>query len=312
MNTSTLIVFIIIALVVFTIMLFYQIKGREKPKREIVRTRTGSLGTGKSYLSVADICWDYRKLKFLYRHRKWLLFRIVRPWRVDKPPRVYSNIPLRLNRKEWAYVLTREHMLCQSLFPEDVIALVLWDEVGLSCNQYSYNDPNIVSRNVNENYECVEIFIRLFRHFYGDRNDNVRLYCTDQASGDICIAIRRRFGTLYCLSDFHRWLFFTPFYKVNVSPLMVQEDEVQNTNNINNNEEESSRYFFGFFPYRWMNIKHYDSHCYRPAKELGFVSSVPFDNWSENPLGFMTTYCPDLRTTHSELTQYVKRNKVQV
>lgn len=179
-------------------------------------------------------------------------------------------------------VLKREHLLLQELFPDDELPLVLWDEAGLSCNQYSYDDPNVVSENINDSWQCVEVFIRLFRHFYGDRGDNVRLYVTDQATGDICIALRRRFGFIDNLSGFGRWLLVLPFYKVNVTRLFMAEDSVQNNNSLQIGKEIKEKYYFGWLPYRWMSVKHYDSHCFKPARTLGFAREVSFDCWSDS------------------------------
>lgn len=304
-----------IVLLVATIIQFVRAKKR---KREVVKLRSGSLGSGKSFLSSRDIKRDYRFLNFLYRHRKNLILRLLR-LSLKNPPRVYSNIPCYLGRQQYADVLTREHMLCIDTFPSDVTPLVLWDEAGMSASQYSYDDPNIISENVNDNAKCVEIFIRLFRHFYGEGNrDRCRLYLTDQATGDICINLRRRFGSVDNLSNFRRWLGFTPFYKVDVSTLMIQEDNVVNTNDTMKDADKRQEYYFGFLPYRWM-IKHptYSSYAYHGVKYgTNFVSSLPFTNWKDNDFVYtdengiehhdkmMTNYCPDLRMSKEELAKF--------
>lgn len=236
---------------------------------------------------------------------------------------VYSNIPLYLGHGEYSNVLTREHILLLKPFPSDEIPLVLWDEIGLSANQYSYGDPNFVSENINDRYQCVETFIRLFRQFYGEGNgDACRVYATDQATGDVCINLRRRFGFVDNLSNFRRWCGILPFYKVDVSTLMMQEETIVNTNNVKKDKHEKQEYYFGFFPYRWMRKPAYDSHCYSGVKYTGFASTVNFENWADNDYEYIdengelhrdilkTNYCPDLRMSTVELAEY--RSRVQL
>jgi|GEM_PF-1251815 len=310
--------------IVLVIVIIVQLVNAKKPKREVVKLRSGSLGSGKTLLSSINVKRDYRFLKFLYRHRKNFILRFFK-LALDKEPRVYSNIPIYLGHKEYADVLTREHMLCIETFPSNVTPLVLWDEAGMSASQYSYDDPNIISDNVNDNSRCVEVFIRLFRHFYGEGNrDRCRLYLTDQATGDICINLRRRFGSVDCLSNFRRFLGFTPFYKIDVNTLMMQEDNVVNTNNTMRDPDKKQEYYFGFLPYRWMQ-RHpaYSSHAYHGEKYVGhFVSSLPFTNWKDNNFVYvddngvehlekmMTNYCPDLRMSRDELAIY--KAKIQL
>lgn len=270
----------------------------------------------KTYLSVNDVISDYRKLQRRYKHRKNIIYKLFRISLKCKPV-VYSNIPLYLGKGKYSEVLTREHILLQKSFPSDVTPLVLWDEIGMSANQYSHDDPNITSDNVNDNSNCVEVFIRLFRHFYGENNrDMCRLYATDQATGDVCINIRRRFGSVDNLSNFHRWFKISPFYKVNVTSLMIQEDNIVNTNDTKLDKDKKQEYYFGFFPYRWMSKKRYDSHAYSGVLYTGFGKKISFDNWSDNDYIYhdengrifnsklKTNYCPDLRMTREELAEY--------
>lgn len=238
----------------------------------------------------------------------------------DKSVEVYSNIPLYLGKGKYSNVLTREHILLLKPFPSDEIPLVLWDEIGMSANQYSYGDPNIMSDNINDRYQCVETFIRLFRQFYGEGNgDACRIYATDQATGDVCINLRRRFGFVDNLSNFRRWLGITPFYKVDVSTLMMQEETITNVNNTKKDKDEKQEYYFGWLPYRWMKKPNYDSHCFSGVKYTGFSSTVNFTNWKDNDyqytddLGVVhkdvlkTNYCPDLRMSVVELAEYKSR-----
>lgn len=293
----------IILAIVMIVIIIKQFMGAEKLTREVVKMRSGAVGSGKTALCSINIYSDYKKLYKRWKKNK----------KKYKKPVIYSNIPFRISRKKYANVLKREHLLLLELFPEDELPLVLWDEAGLSCSQYSYDDPNVVSENINDNFQCVEVFIRLYRHFYGDRGDNCRLYVTDQATGDICIALRRRFGYIDNLSGFHRWLWIFPFYKVFVNRLLMAEDSVQNNNALQIGEEVKEKYYFGWLPYRWMGVKHYDSHCFSPVKTLGFSPKVEFDNWADNTFEdkLKTNYVPDIRLSIEEKARYKNEIKLR-
>lgn len=287
---------LIIGAIVLIVVIIKQFVCAEKMTAEVVKMRSGAVGSGKTAFCSINILKDYKRLYKRWKHNK----------KKYKRPVIYSNIPFRISRKRWAMVLKREHLLLQELFPDDVVPLVLWDEAGLSCNQYSFDDPNVVSENINDNWQCVEVFIRLYRHFYGDRGDNCRLYVTDQATGDICIALRRRFGYIDNLSGFGRWLVIFPFYKVYVTRLFMAEDSIQNNNFLQVGEEVKEKYYFGWLPYRWLSVKHYNSHCFNPVKTMGFCRELDFDCWSDNPMPdkLTTNYVPDIRLTIEDKARY--------
>ena len=312
--------------VILIVMVVIQFKNAKPRPRSVVQVRTGTIGAGKTYLSVADCVALVRKLNRWYKRRNnpvWRFFRRT----VDKSPVVYSNIPLYLYgsqrrknglpRDEWSYVLTREHLLLQDPLPSDRTVIVLIDEIGMICNQYSYNDPNIVSENLIDNYQCVETFIRFYRHFYGEGNrDMVRLYCTDQATGGVCIALRRRFGYIDYLSDFRRYLGILPFYKVDVREMLLAEDQMQNVVQ-EPSEDRKQNYYFGFLPYRLPFSRcHYDSHCYSGIQYTGVTARLPFSCWRDNNYTYTddqgriicsqlkTNYVPDLTMTMSEKAAY--------
>ena len=259
---------------------------------------TGARGAGKTRLAVLRIVGSYRWKRFGWCIRKipvigWL-------FTPKYEPHVYSNIPLRLTRKIYADVLKREHILMTEELPKG--ATVFIDEIGCMVNQYSHGDPNVISENYVENFECAEIFTRFFRHFIGENEGD--FVCTDQAVGDVNIQFRRRFDKAVQLHGFHRFLYlpFVPFYKVKADILDISEGDVQNTKNVNAALGERQRFLFGYLPIQFpWSIRNYATHCYAKAYEQRkFVSSVPFKNWKDNPDGLYTNYLIELRQTDAE------------
>lgn len=304
----------------FVVKSFVQSK---RSSRQVVQLYSGTVGAGKTYIAVnARAISSFKTLKRWYKHRNNFFRRYITHHTCDRPPRLYSNIPIYIGKKDgWSFVLKREHLLLMQPFDPNYTTIVVWDEVGMAANQYSYDDPNIVSENLIDRVACVETFIRLFRHFCGEGNaDRCRLLCTDQASGDVCIALRRRFGVIDYLSDFHRWLGITPFYKVFVREMLIAEDQVTNVNDTVKQDDQHVDFYFGFLPYRRRKNTHYDSHCFSGLQVTGATvrGRLPFENWSDNDytycLGgklvvspFKTDYIPDLRMTYQEKKEYKDR-----
>ena len=293
---------LIILIIFFIVILFQFLKSEPFPEGSPIIT--GARGAGKTRLATILTVKKYRRDLFWWKLRKIPILNFFFP---QYEPRVYSNIPLRLTRKRWAYVLKREHVLMTEPLPKG--STIFWDEIGASVNQYSHSDPNIISDNYVEQFHCAEIFVRFYRHFVGENQGDFR--CTDQATGDVNIQFRRRFDKALQLENFHRFWLFLPFYKVYVDELSISEGEVQNTKNVNAVRGESRKYYFGWLPYNFLGIKNYSTHCYQRASELDcFVSSVPFENWKDNPDGLCTNYMIDLRSTVSEQAAYNARKKL--
>lgn len=282
-------IFVIFALV--ALIAFQYVKSETYPKGSPIIT--GARGAGKTRLAVLHIVQKYRYKAFCWKIRNvpligWLLA-------PKYEPRVYSNVPLRLTRKVYADVLTREHLLMTEDLPKG--ATVFVDEIGCMVNQYSHGDPNVISENYVQNFNCAEIFTRFFRHFIGENEGD--FVCTDQAVGDVNVQFRRRFDKAVQLRGFHRYLYlpFMPFYKVKCDILEISEGEVTNSKNVNNVLGERERFLFGYLPLQFpWSIRNYATHCYSLAyRGKSFVSSVPFTNWKDNPDGLYTNYLIELR-----------------
>lgn len=290
-----MVIFIIIA-VLFIIMIIKVFRGALPFVEQVINCFTGSNGSGKTYFATFKIIAKFNVAKLLHKLKL-----------MKAEPRIYSNIPLFVDNKTDVYVLKREHLLLQETFPENVCPFTLVDELSMIASCYGWDDPNFSSRNLNENMETLDTFIRFYRHFYGVNNgDRCRLFLTDQATGGVNIQIRRRLGYVYYLYGFHRLYHCLPFCKVNVKQMVVEEDSV-NQNNVDIQEKDKN-YFICRLPYRWTQKlfkkkRRYDTHCFSEVlKTHKFVSKLPFDIWPKDKL--TTNYCPDLRMTDDEKKRY--------
>ena len=134
----------------------------------------------------------------------------------------------------------------------------------------------------------------LSRHFF-----NATLIFDDQCSDNLVKAIRCRLGMIYHLHDFRRMWGFLPWYKVDFIPLLPVED----TASVMEREEDAPVSFRGFLPYRWMYWrKIYESRCYRPLYcEPAERDCDVFDS-------FYTRYLPDISVS-DDLIKLYRTNK---
>lgn len=317
----------LIAAIVICVMAFLQYWRRTRfPKCSAVMI-TGSMGSGKTWTSVDS------KVKWFKKHmRMYKLGRILRHvWIIGDllegivwhswQPKVYTNFPVCLCRKRWwqfwtnpakkphkfywSYVLKREHVLLQEDIEE--YSSGIFDEIGLSANQWSFDDDNIQSQNVNENYHTLDVWVKFLRQFY--TGDEGQFIFIDQTASAINKPLRSRIGIVYNMIETYRWLGISPWQKTDINILMNTEDNITNVNSVNEDEDERQRYFFRFVGYRipLLTYKHYDSRCFRLAntvdengEKLGFSARVDFENWVDNPTRFLTNYVPDLRMSERE------------
>lgn len=297
-------------------------------KQSVCHMETGELKSGKTFIAVRDLLYFYKR-----EMKRWKRGKTIRK------PVIYSTIPIiigrdwkyirahfvewlqdrqdykletrkmtpmekcqntRMNKYYiWSDVLTRDMILLREPIPERVLPLWLYDDVGASASQYAYNDPNVITDNINENWKCFEVAVRYFAHHNG--GDRAKIRATEQRYSGLCINLRSRMGSCDVLSDFHRVGKILPFFKVNVDRMSTCDDNlVQNVKENNAEARKKQDYYIGFLPYKRFSLKHYDSEAYEPTKTFGFSPSVPFTNWKDNPYGLKTTYCPDLRATEAE------------
>lgn len=325
------IVLIIIAIAILGVCLWVALHALPR-KQSVCHMETGELKSGKTFIAVRDLLYFYRKEMKLWKRGKTI-----------RKPVIYSTIPIIIGRDWdyifahfiewrqdvkkyrmetrkmtpmekcqntrlskyyiWSDVLTRDMILLRTPIPDRVLPLWLYDDVGASASQYAYNDPNVITDNINENWKCFEVAVRYFAHHNG--GDRCKIRATEQRYSGLCINLRSRMGSCDVLSDFHRIGGFLPFFKVNVDRLTTCDDNlVQNVKETSTDGRKKSDYYVGFLPYKRFSLKHYDSECYEPTKTLGFSPSVDFTNWKDNPYSLKTTYCPDLRATEEEKKAY--------
>lgn len=244
----------------------------------------GTMGSGKTYLSVREAKRAYKKVKLIHIFSKYLFVpRFFFPrWR--RKPFLFSNIPVKLGRNKYCNVLLKEHILRQKLLPEGAIVLI--DEIGQIASQWEYENPYV--------REQLADFTRFYRHWIDGR-----MFVTDQSSDNIVKVVRCRLGIIYHLNNFHRW-FLLPFFNVECLPLLMVEDSQKETSNV---ELGAKQYFFGILHYRWaeklLKLRSYDSRCYSEIYRHGAVREpVKYDSTLK------TRYLIDISVSRDESKAY--------
>ena len=321
-------IIIIVALVAVAVAVLWFVLHALPRKKSVCHMETGELKSGKTFIAVRDLLYFYKKEMKEYKKgktkRKPVIYSTIpiiigRNWRYilshfieylfdkrDYKRETKGKTPLekcqntRMNKYYiWSDVLTRDMILLRTPIPDDILPLWLYDDVGASASQYSYNDINVITENINENWKCFEVAVRYFAHHNG--GDRCKIRATEQRYSGLCINLRSRMGSCDVLSDFHRIWGFLPFFKVNVDRLSTCDDNlVQNVKETSPDGRKNTDYYVGFLPYKGWGLQHYDSEAYEPTKTFGFSPTVDFTNWGDNPFGLKTTYCPDLRATAEE------------
>lgn len=207
---------------------------------------TGGLGAGKSFMSVDTA------LNLLNRNRwRTFFYNLFHPFKKRPMPMLYSNIPVRISRKEYALKLTADHLLLQAhIIPKSVVFL---DEVDGFANQNEYNNLNLkrLTEKVGGNFDE---YCRLYRHY----TMGGYFVCNTQCTENIVLTIRRRLNTCFNLMHFRKWgLPFLPkiIYTVKCRNITIS-DEIKTVED--KNAEDSMRTLIGFMPLR----KRYDTYCY--------------------------------------------------
>ena len=224
--------FEVILLILFCVLVWKIARSYRLKTYDTVLAFTGGLGAGKSFMSV-------KKARELLKRqrRKVRLYNLGKPKSKRKPrPMLYSSIPVKVSRKEWALVLTAEHLLLQRKIIRGSVVLI--DEIGGFCSQFDYRVANS---------EVWDEFVRYFRHYVQGY-----LICNDQCSENIVLQVRRRLNTVYNMMGFRKFLFV---YWVRVRNITVSE-EIKTVEE--QNAEDNMRLLIGLMPL----FRAYDSHCY--------------------------------------------------
>ena len=202
---------------------------------DTVLSFTGGLGSGKSLISTE------MAVKLLRKNRIKVMWHNIRhPKKKIARPLLFSSIPLRISRKEWALQLLPEHLLLLKQLPEKCVVFI--DEIDSFASQFDFKLPNIIE-NFNE-------FARFFRHY----TKGGYLVCNTQSTDNLVLQIRRRMNTVFNLMHFKKWVFI--FYTVKIRNISLSEDiktiEQEDT-------EDNMSTYFGMLP---IFLRRYDTYCY--------------------------------------------------
>ncbi len=291
------IAFIIAGVIIVCVVIWQTFKSEKQPPDMLV-AYTGTIKTGKTLMAVKGATAAYRRQNLKHKLRWLPFFKFFFP-EAKNPAVMYSNIPIFINTKSvflpWTWFkrkpmklisqpLKKNHLLMVDIIPE--YAIVVIDEIGKFLSQWEYDNPEVM--------EQVESLFKFFGHFIAGR-----IFITEQTIEAIVKPIRARLGRAYYLYGFHRWLKFTPFFKVNCVPLLMLDADKSATTA---ETEVDDKFFFGGLPYKWMKKKTYDPRCYSPLYTEDAVRDIDrFD-------GYKTKYLIDLSVSESVRKDY-KVNK---
>lgn len=237
---------------------------------------TGGLGTGKSYISS-----NTARIELLKNRMKTRIYNLFHPRHKLPKPLLYSSIPLRISRKEYATVLDPESLILQKGFVKG--SVVFLDEVDVFANQFAMGNENIIDTSSKKDLQkkregsaeydsgLFDEEIRLFRHLWSSSACEAKLIVNTQATSNISTIIRRRMNSVFVLSKFR--LHKTPllriplFYTVRVREITIT-DEI--TNNDQGDKGDGMRLLIGLAP----RFRLYDTHCYRHRADTIPLQSV--------------------------------------
>jgi len=208
---GTLLLFVIIIILVFYIYKhFYFIKV------DNTLMFTGAPGTGKTNEMVR---MSLKLLKAVRRRTKRENFKIALinlwhkkdkdfiPLPYQEKPLMYSNIPIKISKREWSQKLKLEHLTLSERQTKRAITVIT--EIGKIVSRYDHQNPNI-SDNIDE-------YVSLYRQF----TLGGYFLCDDQSSDNAEVDIRRRLGTIINMLHFTR---FWIFYFVKMRNITISED----------------------------------------------------------------------------------------
>ena len=194
---------------------------------------TGAPGTGKTneMINMALKLYSRSKLKV------WIHNKISKnKW---EKPKLYSNIPIRVSKKEWSTDLKIEHLLLTERQNNRSITVIT--EIGKVASQYDWQNLN-VQDNLND-------YISLYRHY----TLGGYFLCDDQSSDNVAVNIRRRLGTVVNMLHFRKLWFI---YWVKMRNITISED----IKTIEDDSAETNmRWRFGLFP---LFKKKYDTYAF--------------------------------------------------
>lgn len=235
---------VIIVLSVFLILLLVvYLKYFKVPKMKNVIFVDGSLGTGKSALTV---CLAIRMYKRQVRHHKFRLFMshipLLKKWQNDEMPLLYSNIKLR----NIDYVPLTKDLLVRKNVRYAYKSVVILDEFSLIADQ------NMYGKKFEEVTERMSEFFKLFRH----QTKGGYMFINSQSTSDLNFTLKSVLSDyFYIHSKSSR---FVPFIQV----LKVQECRYSRDNSslqVNIDDVEDNLKIMVMLK-KW--FKYYDTYCH--------------------------------------------------
>ena len=223
----------IILLILFIIFLIKVVPRLYVLKIDNTMMFTGAPGTGKTNEMITMALKLYRRTK---RKVKWANILFRKNW---EQPVLYSNMPIRISKKEWSTDLKIEHLLLTERQNHRSITVIT--EIGKVASQYDWNNLN-VQDNLND-------YISLYRHY----TLGGYFLCDDQSSDNVAVNIRRRLGTVINMLHFRKlWI----LYWVKMRNITISED----IKTIEDDSAETNmRWRIGLFP---LFRKKYDTYAF--------------------------------------------------
>lgn len=231
---------IIIALIViFAIIWFFKNYIIIKLTKDNVICFTGGLGSGKTAFSVESA------IKLLKHNRK----------NGNKDALLYTNIPVRISRKEISERLTNDIIFRRKKIP--VGSVVLIDEVSTYIDNMNYRGKNVKN---------MEKFFRFYRHY----TKGGYLIINDQSISNVQAYIRRRVNRFYILMN------STKLIKLHWSECIT----ALNTDDSQQKEDTGERtpIMIGYFGL----IRHYDTYCY--SEKVAKLDTAPSYRWEKQKI----------------------------
>lgn len=214
---------------------------------------SGGLGSGKTLNAVKKALKLYRRERRMHR----ILSIFSKKIRSSPAPELYSNFPIRINRKKYCKQLTPEILLLKEKLP--LRSIVVIDELGSFASQWDYKHPLVMDN--------LSTFVRFYRHF----TKGGYLIVTDQCTENVVTEIRRRICKCYNCLDTRVYL---KFFQVTRVRMITISDELKSIEELE--DKDNFQYYFGFVnPF----FRHYDTYAASElVKDLPYTTVPEFSN----------------------------------